>query len=213
MSSDKPARGTPDDKPSAKARPRTKPAAVRREELLDAAERLFLEKGMAATSVEEIVSAADVAKGTFYLHFSSKEELMLGLQGRFVEGFRVAVEKALARRRPSDYRDRLRVWMQAVVGHYQEKVALHDLVFHEYHPHDRDTMQEKPVILELADLLRAGTEAGEFTVDDPKLAAMMLFYALHAAADTAVAKKLEGTGYKRLLANLEAFVLRGVSAP
>ena len=67
-------------------RPRTKPPEVRREELMDAAERIFLSKGIAGTSVDEIVAAADVAKGTFYIHFESKEKLLLALQHRFVAG-------------------------------------------------------------------------------------------------------------------------------
>ena len=62
------------------ARPRTKPAEIRREELLDAAEQLFLTRGIAATSVDAIVGGADVAKGTFYLHFQSKEHLLAALQ-------------------------------------------------------------------------------------------------------------------------------------
>ncbi|MET0340510.1 MAG: TetR/AcrR family transcriptional regulator [Polyangiales bacterium] len=210
----KPARTPRAAQPSEQARPRTKPAAVRREELLDAAERLFLDKGMAATSVDEIVTLANVAKGTFYLHFASKEQLLLGLQDRFVNGFRVIVDKALARRKPDDHRGRLRTWLQTMMAYYLEKVALHDLVFHEYHPDERDTVQDKPVILELSEMIRAGVRDGAFDVDDPKLTAMMLFYALHAAADVAVSKKLEGAAYKRHLATLESFVLRGVgSAP
>ncbi len=68
----------------ARGRPRTKPAELRREELLDAAQRLFLDKGIGATSIDDIASAAEVAKGTFYLYFSSKEVLLHELQERFV---------------------------------------------------------------------------------------------------------------------------------
>ena len=52
-------------------RSRTKPAEVRRDELMDAAQALFMEKGFAATSVAEIVEGAGVAKGTFYTYFQS----------------------------------------------------------------------------------------------------------------------------------------------
>ena len=63
-------------------RPRTKPAEVRRE-LIDAAHRLFLDKGFEATSVGEIVEAADVAKGTFYFYFKTKDDILLALRARF----------------------------------------------------------------------------------------------------------------------------------
>ncbi len=46
--------------------PRTKPAEVRLEELMAAAQQLFLDKGVDATTISDIVAAAGVAKGTFY---------------------------------------------------------------------------------------------------------------------------------------------------
>lgn len=47
-----------------------------RDELTTRALGLFRTKGIAATSVEDIVQAAGVAKGTFYLYFKSKSELL-----------------------------------------------------------------------------------------------------------------------------------------
>lgn len=44
-------------------------------ELLDAALSLFVEKGFAATRVEEVAARAGVSKGTLFLYFPSKEEL------------------------------------------------------------------------------------------------------------------------------------------
>jgi AcrR family transcriptional regulator len=48
-----------------------------RERLLSEAQRLFRERGYAATSLEQIADAADVTKGAIYGHFSSKEDLLL----------------------------------------------------------------------------------------------------------------------------------------
>src|ERR1700728_5385131 len=48
-----------------------------RERVLAEAERLFRERGYAATSLEQIAEAADVTKGAIYGHFSSKEDLLL----------------------------------------------------------------------------------------------------------------------------------------
>jgi AcrR family transcriptional regulator len=49
---------------------------ARPSELLDAALALFVEKGFAATRSEEVAARAGVSKGTLYLYFPSKEELL-----------------------------------------------------------------------------------------------------------------------------------------
>lgn len=49
---------------------------ARPQELLDAALALFVEKGFAATRAEEVAQRAGVSKGTLYLYFPSKEELL-----------------------------------------------------------------------------------------------------------------------------------------
>ncbi len=59
-------------------------------ELLDAALDLFVEKGFAATRVEEVAKRAGVSKGTLFLYFPSKEELFKAvvrenLSGLFAE--------------------------------------------------------------------------------------------------------------------------------
>jgi AcrR family transcriptional regulator len=48
-----------------------------RQRLLAEAQRLFGERGYAATSLEQIADAAEVTKGAIYGHFASKEDLML----------------------------------------------------------------------------------------------------------------------------------------
>jgi len=49
---------------------------ARPQELLDAALDLFVEKGFAATRSEEVAVRAGVSKGTLYLYYPSKEELL-----------------------------------------------------------------------------------------------------------------------------------------
>ncbi len=78
--------------------PPLSPASSRRErrkearpgELLEAALDLFVEKGYAATKVDEVATRAGVSKGTLFLYFPSKEELFKAvvresIVGRFGE--------------------------------------------------------------------------------------------------------------------------------
>ena len=71
-----PAAGAPRPRPSPQRTERTR-AAIR-----EAANRLFLERGVDATTVDAICAAADISKGTFYLYFHRKEDLLVeyGLQ-------------------------------------------------------------------------------------------------------------------------------------
>jgi AcrR family transcriptional regulator len=59
-------------------------AEARPDEVLDAALALFVEKGFAATRVEDIATRAGLSKGAVYLYFSSKEAILEGLVQRAV---------------------------------------------------------------------------------------------------------------------------------
>jgi AcrR family transcriptional regulator len=56
--------------------PRQRRKEARPQELLDAALDLFVEKGFAATRSEEVAQRAGVSKGTLYIYYPSKEELL-----------------------------------------------------------------------------------------------------------------------------------------
>jgi AcrR family transcriptional regulator len=190
-------------------RPRTKPKEVRREELMDAAERIFLHKGIAATSVDEIVSAALVAKGTFYIHFESKAQLLLALQQRFVASFCGDLEAAMNGRREGDWKGRLGAWVKAGVDGYLDRAAVHDIVFHEFRPEGPRVKHDNPIVDQLAEFLRRGTQAGAWSVASPHLTAVMLFHALHGVFDDAMNATTE-VNRKRLSRALEAFFHRAV---
>lgn len=65
-------------------RPRPSPQRTERTRaaIREAANRLFLERGVDATTVDAICAAAGISKGTFYLYFHRKEDLLVeyGLQ-------------------------------------------------------------------------------------------------------------------------------------
>ena len=76
----------PSDSPTRRRRKDARP-----QELLDAALALFVEKGFAATRAEEVAQRAGVSKGTLYLYYPSKEELLkavisANLSDRIAEG-------------------------------------------------------------------------------------------------------------------------------
>jgi TetR/AcrR family transcriptional regulator, transcriptional repressor for nem operon len=56
-----------------------------RERILDVAEAAVLEKGFAATSIEELIAAVGITKSGFFYHFKDKNELAKALLVRYVE--------------------------------------------------------------------------------------------------------------------------------
>lgn len=68
-----------------------KDAEVRRNEILDEAEELFVTKGYNNTTIVDILNKVGIAKGTFYYYFKSKEEVMNEIIRRMVDS---DVEKA-----------------------------------------------------------------------------------------------------------------------
>jgi AcrR family transcriptional regulator len=182
-------------------RPRTKPSEVRREELMDAAAALFIAKGVEATTVDEIVAAADVAKGTFYHYFQAKPDVVAALRERFSQGFLTRVGTALDAAPPGPAR--LRRWVEASVDGYLDGHALHDVVFHDYNHQQRRSKEKDGVLDQVEAVLVAGIRAGSWQVEDTRLAAILLFDGMHGAVDAAiVAGDADRAGLSRRLSAL-----------
>lgn len=54
----------------------------RREEILNAAQSVFFEKGLTNSTMDEIAEKAELSKGTLYLYYGSKEDLYLAVMTR-----------------------------------------------------------------------------------------------------------------------------------
>jgi TetR/AcrR family transcriptional regulator len=57
----------------------------RREEILDAAQKVFFERGLHVATMDEIAEKAELSKGTLYLYYKSKEDLYLAVMMRGME--------------------------------------------------------------------------------------------------------------------------------
>ncbi len=74
-----------ENKEAGKRRPSKRVYARKTEPVLAAAEKLFLRQGFAATSMQDVATAAGVAKATVYSNFPSKEELFSAVIHRRAE--------------------------------------------------------------------------------------------------------------------------------
>jgi AcrR family transcriptional regulator len=68
---------------------------ARKNEILDTAERLFMERGYEQTTISDILSVSGIAKGSLYYHYTSKEDVLDGVLRRITAQI-VAAAKAVA---------------------------------------------------------------------------------------------------------------------
>jgi len=199
--------------PKSKSRPRTKPPEERREELMNAAERLFLKHGAGPTTIEQITTGAAVAKGTFYLYFSSKEDVLAALRGRFAQELLARIKAAVAQNREGDWKGKLASWAEGGVAGYLDSIQLHDSLFYGApRPPARKGLVKNDVIDHLAGMLREGVAARAWSVDDPQFTAIVLFNGLHSAVDYAQANE-KRVNRCRLAQRLQQLCLRAVGLP
>jgi len=74
---------------------------ARREEIIDAAQRVFFAKGVAFATMDDIAEAAELSKGTLYLYYKSKEDLYLAVTMRGMDAMLGMFTRALSTGEPT----------------------------------------------------------------------------------------------------------------
>ncbi len=69
----------------------TNDSEQRREEFINAAEKLFKENGVVETTVNAIVKELDVAKGLFYYYFKSKDDVIEAISKKYNDSFKKSI--------------------------------------------------------------------------------------------------------------------------
>jgi AcrR family transcriptional regulator len=178
--------GREDRRRSLRARRAVKPAEERRRDILDAALRLFVQRGFNETTVGDIAQEAGMGTGTVYLYFPSKEHVLLGLHERFREENDALVAASAVdavergqRGEPVDFRDTVNAIIDAVA---QTFVANRDLavVCTKYRPELADP-EYNPATEHshmVARALAEGVRLGFIHTSDPEMTAYLFDAAL-----------------------------------
>lgn len=70
-------------------------AALHRETIMDAAEKLFLEKGVIATTIDDISKSSEYSRRTIYAYFESKEDILYHIIARGLSALKENIEAAI----------------------------------------------------------------------------------------------------------------------
>ena len=68
---------------------------TKKDQILDTSLQLFMKKGFDATSISDILSQLDIARGTLYYHFESKEAIMDAIIERLLNQVLEKIEKLM----------------------------------------------------------------------------------------------------------------------
>ena len=169
----------------------------RKSYILDAARALLLEKGLDATSINQIAKRSDLSVGAIYFYFKDKEELFAALQVEGLELLHQAIGEAVEK--GSQPEEKIR------------SIALAYLQFSEAHKNYFDIINyfltsPKTIfspklkseidshgnasIAKLAQAIREGIDLGHFKAVDPRRQAIILWSAFNGVIHL---KKMENT--------------------
>ena len=140
----------------------------RRNEILDKAAILFETNGYNKTTINDILREVNIAKGTFYYYFKSKEEVMDAIIDRYMEIGLERAEAINARKDLSPTEKLLQVILALKMGGPESGVI------EELHNPENALMHQKSIsglVLELTPIMTAivkeGIAAGDFTTAFP----------------------------------------------
>ncbi|MGH2709985.1 MAG: TetR/AcrR family transcriptional regulator [Actinomycetota bacterium] len=159
----------------------TKSPDVRRKELMDAAVRVFTDKGISKTTVSDITDTAGVAKGTFYLYFDSKDQLLGALKERLIDEILAHATQQYQRVGQEDWWALVDSVIESFVDFMLERRDMVHVLMQEGLSPETDQIFrecEERVDAMFASGIQAGIEAGAFHSTDPEIMARFFHHAI-----------------------------------
>ena len=161
----------------------TKAPDDRRQDILSAGLTLFRSTGFAATTIADIATQAGIAKGTFYLYFDSKDELLGVLWERYVDDL---IRKGSEILGDGDgwWPTMDRLWA-VLIEHAAAHAELHRIVYSGADGKARDLCKQSSqrIIDILAAYVHRGAAEGAFQAADVELTARLVYLAAEGLLD------------------------------
>jgi AcrR family transcriptional regulator len=165
--------------------PRVVDRTARRAELASAAAEVFARNGVANTSVSDIVKAAGVAQGTFYLYFDSKDDVLLAVVEQMVDSMVAGMEEAV--HAPGASAVERMVGLGDMLSSFEQDSGAAELLDIFHRPdnralHDRLAEHLTPRLVPLVEsIVEQGVAEGSFDVPDTRAAAWFVLGGLLSA--------------------------------
>jgi AcrR family transcriptional regulator len=188
-----------------------------RERIIDAAARLFVRKGYAATSIADLASAVEMTKGALYHHFDGKEAIFSAVLEtiRATWSRTVAKETLVAR----NARDRLGALLDSQARFLQANesfcILLSGLMteLEESQPELHAALQKVygELVRFIEQIVRKGQEAGEIRSDlDARLTALSIVGTIRGTACSRPLAERRTIDYPEIMGAVKKVVLKGL---
>ncbi len=154
---------------------------IKKNELVDIAEKLFLEKGYEETSIEDILHASGLSKGGFYHYFKSKEEVITESIGNLMENSLLALQPIIEDSERNAI-EKLKLFMEKKTelqnpkkdyAKYLSMIMKSDFILYKYY-----TLLAQRYVEPLAKIIEQGAREGVFSVRYPSETADILLRAV-----------------------------------
>jgi TetR/AcrR family fatty acid metabolism transcriptional regulator len=154
--------------------------------ILKTAEEVFIANGYFDTSIDEIASRVGIGKGTVYLHFTSKEDLVVAILTRDMQTFLQAVDDAVSAPPSLAASEKLKAMLHFMYsGFYSKRARLLSSIYHSpdlqrFFMQKKESMRElwEQLATRIRAVLEEGKVAGEFDSNIPTSVMLNAFFCL-----------------------------------
>lgn len=107
---------------------RYKEQQLRGEDIVNAAEKLFGEKGLNSVTIDEIAKAAEYSKRTVYMYFKSKQDIIRAVALRGFSELNRMIEQEIETAKPQDGAQKIRCFADALIRFSEHKETYFKIV-------------------------------------------------------------------------------------
>ncbi len=187
---------------------------IRRTEIIDIAEELFLKSGYNETAVSDIVKRVGVSQGTFYYYFKSKEDILNAIIERYIDDIKVGV-KAIAAKDDINAIEKIMAFFGFLNNMDQGKEKLIDY-FHEdqnVHLHAKfEKNVPSNIIPPLCLMIEEGVQEELFDTKNPEMAALSIIGTTFAISHWMYDKEDRAGSTKKIMAAIFDLIERILGA-
>ena len=148
----------------------------RKNEIIDAALKLFANQGYHSTTLEAVASEIGVTKAALYYYFRNKEEILRAILNRSIDRMQQIRE---LEKSSLSAKEALRQFIMYHVAYGADNVDLAKIAFEQVNVLPKRSREvhkrrQREIVAFLQELLAKGIEDGSFVVDDTKVAAFAI---------------------------------------